>query len=256
MWPSNTVEEVLRLLASGLSTRAVAGETGVPRRTIWDWANGRLPDTRKRLDGDEPGGPCQAEHDFDGLPNDAYAYLLGMYLGDGYISACPRYVYQLRITCDARYPNIIAACAKTMESVLPGQRAARYVRPRSACVDVSMFSKHWPCLIPQHGVGRKHTRKIVLAPWQDDIVRSQRQAFLRGLIHSDGSRYVARQRCGSMTYEWPRYCFSNRSEDIKQLFCDTCDALGVAWRRAEPKHVYINRRGAVAILDSFVGPKS
>ena len=27
-------------------------------------------------------------------------------------------------------------------------------------------SKHWPCLFPQHGPGRKHTRKIELEQWQ------------------------------------------------------------------------------------------
>ncbi|MBB4855083.1 hypothetical protein HNP40_002475 [Mycobacteroides chelonae] len=30
------------------------------------------------------------------------------------------------------------------------------------CVDVAMYSKHWPCLFPQHGPGRKHSSDDIL----------------------------------------------------------------------------------------------
>ena len=76
-------------------------------------------------------------------------------------------------------------------SILPGERARVAKRPDSECVDVSMWSKHWPCLIPQHGPGRKHLRAITLEQWQDNIVAPCRRSFLRGLIHSDGARVVA-----------------------------------------------------------------
>ena len=34
--------------------------------------------------------------------------------------------------------------------------------------EVYSFSKHWPCLFPQHEPGRKHERKIELMPWQQN----------------------------------------------------------------------------------------
>jgi hypothetical protein len=31
-------------------------------------------------------------------------------------------------------------------------------------------------------------------------------------------------------YQYPRYQFSSRSDDIRHLFIDACDALEIAWR--------------------------
>jgi DNA-binding transcriptional regulator WhiA len=39
----------------------------------------------------------------------SYSYLLGMYLGDGCVSANRR-SFQLVVVCDAAYPNIIEDC--------------------------------------------------------------------------------------------------------------------------------------------------
>jgi hypothetical protein len=49
-----------------------------------------------------------------------------------------------------------------------GQHAG--IVKKVGCVDVSMHPKHWPCLFPQHGPGRKHNRRIALEPWQRAIV--------------------------------------------------------------------------------------
>jgi hypothetical protein len=131
MWPARTVDAALRLIASGKSAAEVSAATGIPRRTISDWSNGRRP-TR-------PGGPCDGRHDFSLFPPGSYAYLLGMYLGDGYISAHPRDVWQLRIFCDAQYPGIILECAQAIEALFPSQRAGLRRSPeatasRSPCI--------------------------------------------------------------------------------------------------------------------------
>jgi hypothetical protein len=76
-----------------------------------------------------------------------------------------------------------------------------------------------------------------------------------GLIHSDGCRFIARQRKGKSSWAWTRYEFSSRSEDIKDLFCVSCDALGVRWTRTA-RDVAVARRAPVARLDEFIGPKS
>jgi hypothetical protein len=114
----------------------------------------------------------------------------------------------------------------------------------------------WPTLFPQHGPGMKHTRKIVLADWQRRITHEHPRHFVRGLLVSDGTRVINRIRHGSRWYHYPRYQFSNRSEDIKGLLCEHLDLLGIAWRRAGEVTISIAQREAVAALDAFVGPKA
>jgi hypothetical protein len=41
---------------------------------------------------------------------------------------------------------------------------------------VNAYSKHWPCLFPQHGPGVEHKRSIELVPWQQRIVDRYRVA--------------------------------------------------------------------------------
>jgi hypothetical protein len=178
-----------------------------------------------------------------------------MYLGDGCLSPVHRGVWFLRITLDSAYPGIIGDCCAALEAIFPEKKARPGARRNSRCVDVSMWSKHWPCFIPQHGPGRKHLRPIRLAPWQQEIVAANRKPFVRGLIHSDGTRIVATERKGSYVRRAPRYAFSNKSEDIKQLFCESCDAIGVRWTRPCNRQIAIYRKESVALLDEFVGPK-
>jgi hypothetical protein len=195
------------------------------------------------------------DHDFSLLPPQPYAYLLGLYLGDGCISHTHRGVYSIRVTLDAAYLGIIDECCAALEAIFPTKTAYRGRRRDSNCVDVSMWSKHWPCFIPQHGLGRKHLRPILLTSWQEKIVASNRKSFIRGLIHSDGTRIIATERKGSYVRRAPRYAFSNKSEDIKQLFCESCDTLGIRWTRPSDRQIAIYRKASVELLDEFVGPK-
>jgi hypothetical protein len=95
----------------------------------------------------------------------------------------------------------------------------------------------------------------VLADWQQHIVDSHHEAFLRGLIHSDGCRHINRVWSNGKAYEYSRYHFTNVSADIRALFCASCDALGIAWRRMNARNISVARREAVGLLDGFVGPK-
>jgi hypothetical protein len=121
---------------------------------------------------------------------------------------------------------------------------------------ITSYWRAWPCLLPQHGPGRKHERRIELVDWQRVIVESAPEAFLRALVHTDGWRGVNRVRVKGREYAYPRYQFSNRSDDIRRLFTDACDRLGVAWRPWGPFHISVARRDAVATLDRFIGLKS
>ena len=82
------------------------------------------------------------------------------------------------------------------------------------------------------------------------------RALIRGLIRSDGSRFINRVRHGTKLYAYPRYMFSNQSVDIQRIFCDACDLLDIAWTSPYWKTISISRRESVARLDEFVGPKS
>jgi hypothetical protein len=132
-------------------------------------------------------------------------------------------------------------------------------RARIGCHDIKSTSKHWPCLFPQHGPGRKHERKIELEAWQQVIVAEYAGDFARGLFHSDGYRGMNRVRRalahGDRWYEYPRYLFVNHSPDIPRLCGDALDRLGVEWRFSKWNTISVARRDAVARLDQFVGPK-
>jgi hypothetical protein len=254
-----TVAEVLRLVRDGgLNHCEVSRRTGVPRGTVRDWAHGKLPHSFEpkpwlygRPMGTDACPECGAgRHDFARLSS-SYVYLLGLYLGDGTISRHRREVYKLRVFLDKRYPRIVAECEAAMKAVLPFNAVNKFLTV-SNCYEVFSFSKSWPCLFPQAGPGMKHTRPIELDDWQREWVRLAPKLFLRGLIHSDGCRFVNTGRGG---WHWPRYMFSNASSDIRQMFCDACDQLGLRWSLA-PRTVYVSRKADVARLDEFVGPKS
>lgn len=254
MRPESEKQLVAEFVAYGLNDCEIARITEIPRPTVRDWRHGRFTRApRQRSDGCPTCGG--APHDPDDLPATEYAYLLGIYLGDGHIAQGARGVYCLRIYLDSRYPLILQEVSEAMEAVMPGKHARRELHRTAAMVTITMWSKQWPCLFPQHGPGVKHRRPIVLADWQQRIVEDHHEAFLRGLIHSDGCWHINRVWRNGKAYEYSRYNFTNVSADIRALFCDSYDALGIAWRRMNAWNISVARREAVARMDLFVGPK-
>lgn len=248
--------ELVRVLwEAGHSDTAIARATGIPRSTVRDWRINPSPrlygeeGRKRRANGRQRPCPiCTPET--SALPGPDYAYLLGLYLGDGHISRCPR-TFRIRFFLDAAYPGIVSACRAALEAIRPAQRAWTRRSRSCRCYVVAMYSSHWPCLFLQHGPGRKHARPITLVSWQTDVVSRNRRDFLRGLIHSDGCRIVANDR-GLRSV---RYHFSNKSEDIKRLYCESLDALGIRWTRPCSRQIAVYRKASVAILDQFIGPK-
>lgn len=184
----------------------------------------------------------------------AYAYLLGLYLGDGCILRHPR-VHRLNIVLDAVYPVIVAEAVAAVSLVMPASKASARRHPRHRYIEVNSYSKHWPCVFPQHGPGRKHERRIVLEPWQREICDRYPHRLLRGLIHSDGYRGMNTIRHPNRTYAYPRYQFCNHSDDVRAIFCEYCDRVGVQWRRMNRWNISVARRDSVALMDRFIGPK-
>ncbi len=249
MYPQDTVDRVLALCHPGVSTREIARVTGIPESTIAHWRRGD-----RRASG-QSGSRCpRCGH---GTLAGSYAYLLGAYLGDGHITMHRRGVQALSLSCSDDWPKIMDDVEASMRDVL----AASVCRVRrTGCMEIKSYSKHWLCLFPQHGPGKKHTRPILLEPWQEDLVDQHTGAFLRGLFHSDGCRitnWATRTVDGRTTrHEYPRYFFSNKSADILALCAAALDRLGIAHRRPRADTISVARRAAVAALDEVVGPKA
>jgi len=257
-----TVAEALRLRdEDGLGASHVARLLNVPLPTVRDWHSGKLPRHSRPASPDGPDpeicAACgQPRHQPRAL-GPPYVYLLGLYLGDGCISAHPRGVYRMRVALDRKYPRIVYGCAQALKAMVPDHRVHAMLTP-SNCYSVSAYSRSWPCLFPQHGPGLKHDRPIYLAGWQQELAERWPEQLVKGLIQSDGCRFVNTGRAG---WRHPRYAFANVFTDIASIFCSACDCLGLRWTAAFPKSesaavsIYVSRKADVAKLDEFVGPK-
>lgn len=240
------VDRVMALRAEGLNAGEIGRLTGIPRGTVRDWLAGRTPEFGPP---DNPRRSCPVcRADPLSLPRAAYTYLLGLYLGDGCLSTHPRGVYKLRISCADAYPELMRRCEQAITEVLPN-KVGRV--ERVGCTELYAFSKHWICLFPQHGPGRKHERTIELTAWQQELIDRDPRPLLAGLLHSDGCR-VDNWVNGA---PYPRYHFSNRSADIQAIFGRACDALGIQWRPHNRVSLSVARRASVALLDEFVESK-
>ena len=126
---------------------------------------------------------------------------------------------------------------------------------------VCASSSLWPAAFPQLGKGRKHERDVGLALWQLEITTAHPRELLRGLVHSDGCRTLNRFKTKLPTgriaeYSYPRYFFTNLSAQIRRIFCAHCELIGVRWTQSNPRNISVSHRDSVALLDSFIGPKS
>ncbi len=234
------------LLEGEVAPVEVSRLTGVPYSTVLRWSRPLAVRPPRPF---RPARPA------------AYTYLLGVYLGDGCVNAVGT-SHQLVISLDGAHPGIVGEVVAAVEAVrLPYRPARVRAVPSSRCVTVTSGWKRWPEAFPQHGPGRKHERPIVLAPWQQALVDTHPEPFLRGLIHSDGCRTVNRFTSTLPSgrvreYAYARYFFSNLSPGIRGLFCTTCDRLGIRWTRSSARNVSVSHRDSVAALDRFVGPKA
>jgi hypothetical protein len=244
------MEHARRMLERGANDHEISRATGVPSNTVGRWRRGATaafiapPIVR-------PWRP----------PDDhAYAYLLGLYLGDGCVSVASRKRVMFRVALDEAYPGVIAECEAAMRLVMPSSACRTYARRGANAVTAQASGPLWLEAFPQHGPGRKHERRIEFVDWQRNIVDRFPREFLRGLIHSDGCRTVNRFKTklpsGRVAeYAYARYFFSNLSADIRGLFCEYCGRLGIRWTQSNPRNISVSHRDSVALLDAFVGPK-
>ncbi|MFE0799161.1 transcriptional regulator [Streptomyces sp. NPDC058812] len=257
MYDTSTRKRALALVAQGRSLNSVSKEIGISRSAIRSWQTRIEPLPRMRQTSCSRCGPTADPPEDES----AYAYLLGLYLGDGCISPGMRSGYFLRIACADAWPGLIEACTAAITAVNPSGKASQV--QAVGYTSVVGYSGHWPCFFPQHGPGKKHDRRITLEAWQQGIVDAHPWDFIRGLIHSDGCRITnwTTKTVGGVRkrYEYPRYFFSNKSDDIRNLFAGTLDKVGVEWttlaRGSDPFNISVARKASVALMDAHVGPK-
>jgi hypothetical protein len=106
----------------------------------------------------------------------AYAFLLGMYLGDGSIARHPR-AYKLRVVQDARYPNSIEEIRRAMATVRRCELDRIRTVPHVGCVEVYTSWRHWPCVFPQQVRGRSICAGSSWRPGKRRSSPSSRRAF-------------------------------------------------------------------------------
>jgi len=208
MHPQRTVDEVRRLFGSGRTPREIARLVGVSERTIRHWCSG------DRRGPDAPQVSCPRCTTVP-LDEGRYAYLLACYLGDGHITIGRR-ASCLWIYCADDWPGIRKEVHQALREVMPSSSVS--IVQRTGCVALKSYSTHWICLLPQHGSGMKHSRPIVLTPWQQEIVEKHPGQFLRGLFHSDGCR-VTNWTQGIVAEEIKRYECSAATRSRSECWC-------------------------------------
>ena len=224
MYRTEVRHRALALIRGGHSLRSISMSMGINRSTLRDWRD--HPEKAERS-----GASCPRCAHVVALPEPCadYAYLLGLYLGDGCISRASdrnKDVWKLRIFCADAWPGLAEGCVRAMRAIRPDNKV--FTVQKEGCTEALSTSRHWPCLFPQHGAGKKHLRRIELAQWQQVIVERYPGKFARGLLHSDGYRGLNRIRH---------------------------TLVGVEWRFSKPNTISVAKRDAVARLDEFVGPK-
>ena len=175
---------IIGLWRAGHSARSLARRSGIPRRTIRDWIRhfAGVAQTAEATDLKSVQWGFESLHQHQ---HAAYVSLPGLYLGDGCINRTRR-TYRLGFFLNDGQPHVIDEASQAIALLLPrrvGLGRRDLVRIVTACWG------GWPSLFPQHGPGRKHSRKIALEPWQEKLVAAHPDQFVRGCIHSDGCRH-------------------------------------------------------------------
>lgn len=238
-------DKVLDLHNKGFSKSQISRDTDIPRGTISEW----IINPPKFITGDKRKGGLNIKEII--LKNDEfkkrYSYILGLYLGDGYINKCKR-TYRLRISLDKKYDSLNSYVKDVLGKLFPDNSI--HDVDYGNYLDIGLYSKQMVELFPQHGAGKKHERKIELLKWQESVV--DHQELLKGLVHSDGCySYHSGDKVKHHIYT-----FTNMSEDIHRIFVSCCNKLGIVSRYNKKNGVTgVYSRKEVSKLHELIGDK-
>jgi hypothetical protein len=223
---------VLKMYEDGFNKSFIAKNLSLNRSTVNKWLKEPLKTDNKNLS-------------IENLENKnkVYSYVLGLYLGDGYINKTDR-AYRLRIFLDKKYTTL-NSFAKSKLSELFEKNKIGITETKSNCVVLSVYNKNLPTLFPQHGKGLKHNRTIDLSDWQIKLI--DWLELIRGLFHSDGSYYFDRDR--------DYFNFRNYSKEILEIFKLCCEKLLISYTTPNDVTVRVGKRKDVQKLVELIGNK-
>jgi hypothetical protein len=159
LYPHGTVLLALHLSNLGVVDQESARICAVSVRAVRHWRQGdrrASPADSGRL----TAPVCPRSHGRD-LDRAGYAYLLGLYLGDGHITHVPR-SYVLWVACSDAWPGLIEKARQAASLVMPSSKV--FCSSQKGAAPTSTASPSTGRVFPQHGPGRKHERAIELEP--------------------------------------------------------------------------------------------
>lgn len=184
----------------------------------------------------------------------SYAYILGIYLGDGYINKTLR-TWKLRIFQDKKYINVVKEIEENLKIIFPYNRTNKISHGKN-CYEIYIYNNNIIELFPQHDKGKKYKRKIKLETWQEEIINEFPFLFIKGLIHSDGCSYISK----SNKKEYLNYGFCNKSFDIINLLINSLNKVNISYnlyfnKNKEIYRLSIVKRKSVNFLYKKIGIK-
>jgi hypothetical protein len=119
------------------------------------------------------------------------AYVIGVAIGDGNLSNPNGRAVRLRITCDSRYPALIAKISRSLSQLFPENKVG-LVCGSGNYVNLSVYSNQLESFLGWKALGgSKHSQDIEVPEW----VRAEPSLCtpcLQGLIETDGAVYCDR----------------------------------------------------------------
>lgn len=163
-------------------------------------------------------------------PSSDFAYLLGVFAGDGNLAKLPR-TCKLVVSCSTDYPDLIEGYADLIQQLtgLTVKRTRKREKGRDTnCIDVYVYSQHLPAMLGLP-CGAKVSSGFAVPDWiwHDDAYA---RAFLRGLIETDGGVYRTSHNGGTF---W--YCaFTAKVPAVVDAFSKAVVQLGYPFKQYGP----------------------
>lgn len=247
-------EKVIELHKKGINNVQISKITNIPRPTVVGWVNGKInvSKNKKNVEFDPE------KYIKDNNLEKEYSYILGLYLGDGYISKQSR-TFKMRICLDIKYDNLNLFAIQKLSTLFPNNKP-HVLKLKNKITNLfnqiilSIHNNNLNLLFPQYGVGKKHLREIKLTKWQTDII--DYKYLLLGFFHSDGCYYY------NKTSKSFSYSFTNFSTDIINIYKQCCEKNNLSFfvTKANAKNgikyqVVVGRKKDVEIFNNIFGTK-
>lgn len=141
------------------------------------------------------------------------AELIGIYMGDGHLSA-----YQGSVVTNCLTDSEHAQFIKGLQEELFGIPVSISKKSGSNALIILISSKAVSNFLTSHGmpIGNKLTHSIEIPIWVKDRIQYSR-ALVRGLIDTDGSVYVDRHKVKGKNYHSTCLAFTSASPELREF---------------------------------------